>query len=99
MKPIYQEEPRKSRISYLSQRGDRQENNEDFQRDAYHHLLAAILLQGVRDAADPDPLLSGPARWWLACDGLLYCQTLNLNPGALQHWLGANCPKVKLPVK
>jgi hypothetical protein len=65
------------------------------QSEAYHRLQAAVLLQAVWDATNLDPLISGPARWWLAYDGRLYCQVLGINPAAMQGWLEAGCPRVR----
>jgi hypothetical protein len=74
------------------------QENKDFQTQAYLRLQAAILLQAVWDATNIDPLISGPARWWLVSDGRLYCQVLGLDPAALQGWLEADCPGVKAPI-
>ncbi len=51
-------------------------------------LLAALLLQAVRDAQEAnDPALAAPARRWLASEGAAWAMWLDIPPERVQRWV------------
>lgn len=63
---------------------------------AYLHLAQAVLLRAVLDASSDIDGLSQEARAWLADEGLLYCQGLEIDTCALLEWLARECPNTGL---
>jgi hypothetical protein len=56
--------------------------------DPYRRLAAAVLLQGARDAAEnDDPGLAAPARRWLADDGMVLAELLDIPLERVAGWL------------
>jgi hypothetical protein len=53
----------------------------------WRRLAAAMLVRAVRDAQDEDPALAGPARRWLAKEGVAWAQMLDLSPEHMSGWL------------
>jgi hypothetical protein len=56
-------------------------------------LAAAVLLQAVRESADPDPDIYFPARKWLAGEGRIWAFLIGINPQAIFTWVQLGCPK------
>lgn len=56
--------------------------------DSTRRLVAAIVLQAVRDALEEgDPDLAAPARRWLADGGADLAEALDIHPERVEAWV------------
>jgi hypothetical protein len=55
--------------------------------DPYRRFAAAILLRATRDTESNDPAVAAPARRWLAGDGAVLAELLDIPPERMAGWL------------
>jgi hypothetical protein len=51
-------------------------------------LAAAVLLVAVEDARSDDPALAAEARRWLAGEGVIWAEMLDISPERVIGWVG-----------
>ncbi len=69
--------------------------------DPTRKLVAAILLRAVRDALDcGDPDVAAPAQRWLASEGVVLAEALDIPPERVTKWLAGlpGLPYEQLPL-
>ncbi len=59
---------------------------------AYTRLATAMLVRALLDATSAYALQASEARRWLACEGVIFCEGLGLDPSQLLAWLEQGCP-------
>jgi hypothetical protein len=78
----------------LNNFAENQQENETAHLDvsACQRLAAAVILQAVQEAMQPDPDVYYPARRWLSSEGLFWIRLIDLNPLAVRIWIKRGCP-------
>ena len=54
---------------------------------AARQVLAAVLLQAVRDAQEDDPVVAARARRWLWEEGAAWAEMIDIDGEAVRDWL------------